>query len=169
MPVYAKGDLIFYGNTGVYRVEDIGPIRHIRGYDPEKDYYKLTSVRRGETTYVPVDTGVFMRPIVQRLEAEALLEEAGELEENVCDSRDPRVLREHYQGVLATHSCRELFRLIRSVDAKSRRAVQQGKRLGKTDQDYKKRAEQLLAEELSASLELPLDQAQALLCQAVRC
>ena len=168
MPVYEKGDLIFYGNTGVYRVEEIAPIRHIRGYDPEKEYYKLTSVRRGETTYVPVDTGVFMRPIVSRCQAEELLAQAADLEAAVCASRDPRVLREHYQSILSAHNCRELLRLIKSVNVKSCQAVKQGRRLGKTDQDYKKRAEQLLGEELAVALDLPFDQAQAVLTQALR-
>lgn len=166
--MYEKGDLIFYGNAGVYRVEEIGPIRHIRGYDPEKNYYKLSSLCRGDVTYVPVDTGVFMRPVIGRREAEELLARASDLEENICDSRDPRVLREHYQKELEAHTCEELFRLIKSVDAKGRQAARAGKRLGKTDQEYKKRAEHLLSEELSAALELPLESIQLRLCQALR-
>lgn len=166
--MYEKDDLIFYGSTGVYRVEDIGPIRHIRGYDPEKNYYKLSSLRRGEVTYVPVDTGVYMRPVIDRGAAEDLLERAAELEERVCDSRDPRVLREHYRKELESHSCEELFRLIKSVNAKGRQAAKQGKRLGKTDQEYKKRAEHLLGEELSVALEIPLESVQDVLAQALR-
>lgn len=166
--MYEIGDLIFYGNTGVYRVEDIGPLRHIRGYDPEKDYYRFSSARKGEVTYVPVDTGVYMRPVISREEAEKLLERVPELEERVCDSRDPRVLREHYQKELEVHSCEELFRLIKSVNAKGRQAAKLGKRLGKTDQEYKKRAEQLLREELSAALDLPMDSVQTVLAQALK-
>lgn len=166
--MYEKGELIYYGNTGVYRVEGIGPLRHIRGCAPGKDYYKLTPLRRTETTYVPVDTDVFMRPVLTRREAEELLKQAPGLTENVCESRDPRVLREHYQQALNTHCGQELFRLIKSVNAKGRRAAMQGKRLGKTDEEFKKRAEALLSEELSAALDLPYDNAQALLAQAVR-
>lgn len=166
--MYEKGEMIYYGNTGVYCVEDIGPISHIRGYDPKKEYYKLSSVRRGEVTYVPVDTGVFMRPVLTKREAEDLLEQVCTLSEDICESRDPRILREHYQKVLDTHCSAELFRLIKSVNAKGRQAASAGKRLGKTDQEYKKRAENLLSEELSVALELPLDSAQTLMTQALR-
>ena len=166
--MYEVGQLIFYGNNGVYRVESIGPISHIRGYDPEKNYFKLSSIRRGEVTYVPVDTGVFIRPIIGRSEAEELLERAAALEEQVCDSQDPRVLREHYRNILESHSCEELFRLIKSVNAKGRQAAKAGKRLGKTDQEYKKRAEHLLMEELSAALDLPPEGAQTALIRALR-
>lgn len=166
--MYEKGEMICYGNTGVYCVEDIGPIRHIRGSDPKKDYYKLSSVRRGEITYVPVNTHVFMRPVLTKQEAEDLLEQACTLSEDVCESRDPRVLREHYQKALDTHCGAELFRLIKSVNAKGRQAAAAGKRLGKTDQEYKKRAEALLSEELSVALDLSMDHAETLMMQAIR-
>lgn len=166
--MYEIGQLICYGNTGVYRVEDIGPISHIKGYDPEKSYYKLSSMRRGEVTYVPVDTGVFMRPVIGRGEAEKLLERVAGLEEQVCDSRDPRALREHYKTILDSHNCQELLRLIKSVNAKGRNEGKLGKRLGKTDQEYKKRAEHLLAEELAAALELPLDNARSVLDRVLK-
>jgi CarD family transcriptional regulator len=165
--MYEKGELIYYGNTGVYRVEDIGPLNHIRGCDPEKKYYKLSSIRRGEVTYVPVDTGLFMRPVLTQREAETLLEQVNELAERRCDSREPRVLRAHYQEMLDAHCSAELFRLIKSVNAKGRRLAAQGKRLGKTDQEYKKRAEALLGEELAVALEVPLDSAQRLVSQAL--
>lgn len=155
--MFEKGVLIVYGTSGVYRVEEVGPIHHIRGCDPSKKYYKLSSARRGELIYVPVDTGVFMRPVISREQAEALLGHMGELGEDICESRDPRVLREHYQKIMEAHSCEELCRLIKSVNSKGRRAAAMGKRLGKTDQEYKKRAETLLGEELSAAMELPYD------------
>lgn len=166
--MYRKGDVIFYGNSGVYRIEEIGPIRHIRGYDPNRTYYKLSSVRRGETAYVPVDAGLSMRPVLTRPEAEKLLADAAELPVNVCGSRDPRVLREHYQSILDQHSPVELLRLIRSVSEKSRESVRMGKRLGKTDQDYKKRAETLLCEEISAAMDVDYTEAQELLGRSVR-
>jgi CarD family transcriptional regulator len=148
-------------------VEDIGPIEHIRGYDPDQKYYKLTSVRRGEVTYVPVATGLFMRPVLTQGEAETLLEQAPDIAERCCDSRQPRVLRAYYQEMLDAHCGVELFRLIKSVNAKGRRLTAQGKQLGKTDQDYKKRAEHLLGEELAVALSVPLDRAQRLVNQAV--
>ncbi len=161
------GDLLVYGSNGVYRVEDIAPIRHIRGYDPDKTYYKLTSIRRGECVYVPVDGKVFMRPVLACDEAEHLLAALDGIPAKVCQSRDPRVLREHYQQIIATHRCEELLGLIKSVNAKGRQCAQQGKRLGKTDQDFKKRAETLLCEELAAAMDLPFDEAQAALSSAI--
>lgn len=166
--MFKRGSYIFYGNTGVCRVTEIGPIGHIRGYDPDRVYYKLESVHMGGVIYVPVDTKAAMRPVLSRSAAEQLLAAAAELEVDVCSSRDPRVLREHYQRVLAAHSPLELLRLVKSVNRKGRLAIQSGKRLGKTDQDFKKRAETMLCEELSVAMELEYAQAQELLGQCLR-
>lgn len=166
--MYAIGQLVCYGSNGVYRVEDIGPISHIRGYDPRQDYYKFSSLQRGEVTYVPVNSGVFMRPVISREEAERLLESAPALEAQAYASRDPRALREHYKEIMDAHSCEALVGLIKSINAKERQAAGQGKRVGKTDQEYKKRAQQLLAEELGAVLEVPVERAQEMLTQALR-
>lgn len=166
--MYEPGRMVLYGNNGVYRVDEVGPIRHIRGYDPNKQYYKLSSLYRGETTYVPVDTGVFMRPVIERQEAEDLLSRMDSISGEVCTGRDPRVLREHYLEVLGTHDCEALVGLIQSVNAKGRCAAKAGKRLGKTDQEFKKRAETLLCEELAAALELPMDDARTALSLAIK-
>lgn len=165
--MYEKGDMIFYGSTGVYRVEGVGPVKHIRDCDPDRSYYQLTSLHGRETTYVPVDVRTHMRPVMSRQEAETLLDKVGGLQGQPCAARDTRALREHYQALLSTHECLDLASLIKAVDAKGKRAAREGKHLGKIDQEYKKRAERLLCEELSVSLELPYEQAQSVLSKAM--
>jgi CarD family transcriptional regulator len=165
--MYQPGQLIFYGNSGVYRVEGVEPIRHIRGYDPEKLYYKLSSFHRGDLVYVPLDAPVFMRALMGREEAEALLENGENMGGTPCPSSDPKILREHYQQMFAAHDHRTLVGLIQEVNTKERQAIQAGRRLGKTDQEYKKKAEGLLCEELSAVLDLSLEEAKARLHQTL--
>ena len=62
--MFSVGDLIVYSETGVCRVEQIGP----PPFDPKakREYYTLSPMNCRETIYVPVDTQVFMRPILSR-------------------------------------------------------------------------------------------------------
>lgn len=166
--MYEVGDLVVYGSSGVYRVDEVGPIRHIRGYNPEQNYYKLVSSRHKDQIYVPVDGKVFLRPVMNADQAEELMDHADGLPDEICRSREPRVLREYYQQMLDAHNAAALVRLIRSVNAKGRNAASQGRRLGKVDLDYKKRAESLLGEELSAAMDISFEDAQAMLSQRVR-
>lgn len=62
-----------YSETGVCRVEQIGPPPP---FDPKakREYYTLSPMNCRETIYVPVDTQVFMRPILSREAAEELID-----------------------------------------------------------------------------------------------
>jgi CarD family transcriptional regulator len=166
--MYEPGQLILYGNSGVYRVDARSPLRHIEGCDPEKPYYQLSSFHRRDLVYVPVDSAVFMRPLIGRKAAEALLKKAGTISGEVCMSNDPKTVRKHYHQVLETHDCEKLIGLIQSVNAKERQAAKAGKHVGKTDQEYKKRAEELVCEELSAVLDLSIEDTQALLKRSLK-
>jgi CarD family transcriptional regulator len=165
---FQPGELVVYGFSGVYRVEAQGPIGHIKGCDPQKTYYTLTSFHRRDTVYIPVDSPAYMRPLMDREAAQDLLDRAGSILGETCLSNNLSAIREHYHRILATHDCERLIGLIQAVNAKERQFAKAGKHVGKTDQDYKKKAESLVCEELSAALELPLEETQTLFKHALR-
>ena len=76
--MFSVGDLIVYSETGVCRVEQIGP----PPFDPKakREYYTLSPMNCRETIYVPVDTQVFMRPILSREAAEELIDRLPEIQ-----------------------------------------------------------------------------------------
>ncbi|MCI2106388.1 MAG: CarD family transcriptional regulator [Intestinimonas sp.] len=155
--MFQKGDLIIYGNTGVCRVEEVGPPKNIGGADRDRLYYTLSPVYGTGNIYIPVDTSVFMRPVISREEADRLIDRIPLIQEDICDSSNQRTLNEHYQAVLQTHTCEDLLQLIKTVYAKNRNYIHRGKKPGQTDQKYKKRAEDLLYGELSVALDIPLE------------
>ena len=166
--MFEKGACIVYGNTGVCRVEEIGPLSNIRGSHPGKIYYKLSPIRTGGTIYIPVDSDMFMRPVMTREEADALIWRMPKICERVCSSRDQRVLNEHYKASLRTHSCEELVRLIKSVYVKNRRLIKNGKKAGRTDLEYRKKAEMLLYEELGVALGIPFEEVKEYIVEQVK-
>ena len=68
--MFSVGSLIVYSGTGVCRVESVGP----PPFDPrcKTEYYTLTPLRGSGTIYVPVNSKVFMRPILSRQAAQEL-------------------------------------------------------------------------------------------------
>ena len=153
--MFAVGDFIVYSGTGVCRVEQIGS----PPFDPKtkREYYTLSSRNSRETIYVPVDTQVFMRPILSREEAEELIDRLPEIQQAHVDNRDYRALAQQYRGFLETHRCEDLVQLIKMVYTKNQQKNQSGKKPSKVDQDYQKRAEALLHGELAAALGIPVD------------
>ena len=157
MHVFAEGEWIVYDSTGVCQVSSIGPLTENPAADRNKTYYTLLPIRGRGTIYIPVDSSVFMRPVISRQQAEALLKKVPELDAPVCITRDLKRLRDYYGNFFKTHTCEDLVRLIRSVREKNRKLEARGGHPRKIDQDYQKRAEELLYTELSTALHQPYD------------
>ncbi len=153
--MYNVGDYIIYGSSGVCRVESVGEpeIKALRKNG--KKYYKLCPVGSTETIYIPVDTEVFMRPIIDRGEAEALIDEIPDIDGKACYTSSPRIRSDFYQGYMDTHECEDLVKLIKSIYAKSRHEEKNGKAQSSIDKRYMQRAEKTLYSELSLALDIP--------------
>ena len=154
---FAVGAWVVYGATGVCQVAAVGQLPDLPTAEPGRIYYTLTPVHSREIIYIPADSTIFMRPVISREAAEALLKKIPELDAPVCITRDLRLLRAFYQKFLSTHTCEDLVRLIRSVREKERKLAARGGHTRKIDQDYQRRAEELLCAELSAALCRPYD------------
>ena len=71
--MYQKGEYIIYGNTGVCRVEDVAVPDNIPIKEKGALYYKLSPVYGVGSIYIPVDTEVFMRPVLTKAQANELI------------------------------------------------------------------------------------------------
>lgn len=154
--MYQIGDLIIYGSEGVCRVQEIGS-PDIPAINPERTYYTLSPVYREGVIYIPVDTAVFMRPVITKNEAQRLVADMPGIAETACEEKNLRFLAEHYDKFIQSHSCVDLVQLIKTLYQKKQRAEKQGKKPGAVDERYMKRAEELLYGELAAVLDIPKD------------
>ena len=84
--MYGIGDLIVYAGEGVCRVEGIG-VPPMTGVNKQRQYYTLKPLYREGMVYAPVDTGVFMRPVISRDDADALIDRIPpELDSDLLDA-----------------------------------------------------------------------------------
>lgn len=156
--MFEKGSLMIYDTTGVCRVEDVGRPEGVPVSDKTKIYYKLAPVFGSGVIYIPVDTKVFMRPVITKNEAEDLIRRIPEIRESEFETKNQKTLENYYKESLRSHACEDLVQLIKTVHLKKRNLERNGRKAGKTDQQYMKRAQALLHEELSVALEIPVDQ-----------
>ena len=66
--MFEPGSLIVYGNSGICRVEGVSMKQQLSG-GGQAMYYTLTPLFGSGTVYTPVDTKVFMRPVITGEEA----------------------------------------------------------------------------------------------------
>lgn len=164
--MYQIGDLIVYGSTGVCRVEAVETPRHRPG-EEERQYYLLRPLYQDGTIRIPVDTKVFMRPVISREEAEKLIDAIPGMNAEVYHERNFTQLAAHYQEALGSHECSDLIELVMSIYAKKQDAEIKKRKFGQVDARFMKRAESLLYGEFSVALGIPFDDVQGYIASRV--
>lgn len=149
--MYRIGERIIYGPVGVCEIEAIGPL-DIQGAKKEKEYYTLQPLYQNGKIFAPVDTTVYTRPVLTKDEVLALIDRIPEIEGEIYENRNPRLLNEHYQIYLKSGECVDLLRLVREIYAKGERVAEAGRRLSQVDENCMKRGEELLHNEFACAL-----------------
>ena len=111
----------------------------------------------GGTIRIPVDSKVFMRPVISRQESEALIDAIPGMHAEACHERNFTQLAARYQQALGSHSCADLIELVMSIYAKKQYAESRKRRFGLVDARLMTRAETLLYGELSVALGIPFE------------
>ena len=145
--MFAPGELIYCGRRGVCRVENIEEIEGRPYYHLEPLYYTCT-------IHTPVDGKVFMRPVMTKAEAEALVDLIPNVEAPPVQSKAIRELVGRYQAKINTHEAAELLAMLMSIHAKKRQLSAEKKKLGAIDERFMKEGEALLFGELAAALNI---------------
>ncbi|MEN6389037.1 MAG: CarD family transcriptional regulator [Syntrophomonas sp.] len=152
--MYQIGDVIMYRMEGVCRVDAIG-VPDSTSNDSDRLYYTLSPNNRDGLIYIPVDTDIFMRPVITYEEAQHLIKQIPHIRTNTINEN--RNLKDYYEALLKTHECADLIQLIKSIYAKRQSAVKNGKSLGKIDERFLQLAEELLYGEFAIVLGIPKD------------
>lgn len=147
---FAIGDLIIYGETGVCCVADIVEKEFPDG---NKRCYKLQPLYQSCMIFTPADNeAVFMRPIITREEADALISNVCNVTPAVFTAVSTRELSDKYDAVIKLHDCNKLVAMTKAIYEKRARLIALKKKLSAVDERYMKRAEDLLFGELAAAL-----------------
>lgn len=155
--MFEIGEYIVYGGEGVCQVEAIGPLEK-PGTAMGKLYYTLAPLYRDGKIYIPVDTSVFMRPVLSRKSAEELVRSIPDICGEAYEERSVRAVNEYYQNLLHSHSCTDMVQLIKTAYQKQEERHAHGGKPSQIDERYMKRAEDLLYGELAVSLGISKDQ-----------
>ncbi|MGD9567910.1 MAG: CarD family transcriptional regulator [Sedimentibacter sp.] len=155
--MFKINELVVYGNEGVCKIDDIRNI-DIAGIDTNKLYYVLNPIYSpGKIVYAPIDTKVFMRTVITSETAQNLIDQIPNIDFEEYNNTNLRELNDFYKSLISSHNCKDLFKLIGIVYTKEKNATKNKKKLGQTDKNYMRVAEELLHGEFAAALGIPKD------------
>ncbi len=147
------GEKIIYGENGVCTVEKIAPLE-MGGASKEKLYYYLTPLVGSGTYFTPVDTNAFMRPIISREEAEALIDAMPGIPPAICNDNRFNHVDAFYRDLFKLHSNEALVSVIKGLNCRMAEKKTRSTRAEAT----MKRAKDILHGELSVALGIEFGQ-----------
>ncbi len=150
------GEKIIYGENGVCTVEKIAPL-DMNGAPKEKLYYYLSPLVGSGTYFAPVDTNAFMRPIISREEAEALIDSMPEIPPAICNDSRFNHVDAFYRELFKLHSNEALVSVIKGLRCRMAEKKTRSTRAEAT----MKRAKDILHGELSVALDIDFAQVES--------
>lgn len=156
--MFAVGDYVVHGNSGVCKVEDIQTMDGVgKG---TRTYYTLVPVYvSGSRLFVPTDsTKVVTRSVMTKKEAEDLLKEWDEIDTLWVENDKKR--EEVYKEALRSCDSRQWVRLIKTSYQRSQERMKEGKKATTSDERYLHMAEDNLFGELAIPLQMTRGEAE---------
>ncbi len=151
--MFSIGDKIIYGEHGVCTVEKIAPLE-MSGVDKNALYYHLSPLIGSGIFYTPVDSCAFMRPVMDKSEAEALIDAMPGIEPAICNDSRFNHVDAFYKELFRSHSCEALVSIVKGLNS---RLVERKTKSSRAEATMK-RAKDILHGELSVALGIGLDE-----------
>lgn len=150
-------DFVIYGNNGVCKVKEIGPV-DISGIPKTRLYYTLVPVySKGSEIHTPVDNNkVTLRAVIEREEAKELIADMGNIE--ILWFAEDKKRENVFRDVIRTCDCREWIKVIKTTYLNKQSRIAEGKRVTASDEKYLHIAEDYLYGELAVALNVKKDQ-----------
>lgn len=164
--MFKKDELIMCGGHGVCRVVNVtgNPIDRL---DKVRKYYVLEPVfEKGSTVYTPVDNDkVIMRRIMNKQEAEELVGRITSIDTVWIQEEKSR--EQLYKEAIRTYDCHSLVQIIKTLHLRKQSRLQEGKKVLSSDEQYLRKAEELLYSEMSLALSIPKEEVETYIKEAV--
>ena len=163
--MFQKGEYVYHESSGICKIDDICAAP-LAGMPADRTYYVMRPIGdRNSVNYVPVDSrGVFVRPLLNRTAATALLRQIASLDE-ICEP-NAKLLRLKYIEAMKTHQPIEWARVIKTVHGRIRAQNGKAVRVSESERNFSENAKKNLFTELSLVLEEDLE---AIECAVLKC
>ena len=155
--MFEKDQLIMCGGHGVCRVVSITD-NPVDRRDKVRKYYVLEPLfEKASTIYTPVDNDkVMMRMVMTKEEAEELTKRVTEIDTVWIQEEKNR--EQMYKEAIRTYDCRSLVQVIKTLYMRKQNRIQEGKKVLSSDEQYLRKAEELLYSEMSVALSIPREE-----------
>lgn len=153
--MFRVGQQVIYGGNGVCRIEDIVLRENALSGDVVQVY--VIRLSSGLTSYIPVDSNVFMRALISAEEVRTVIGEFASLAARTFVGTNSKALADQYRAIIARHDVREMLCLYKSLQQKIENARAAGKKPGAMDERFAAAALEQVVKEFAIVLDCPTE------------
>lgn len=164
--MFKVGEYVVFATNGVCKVEAVGKLE-MNGMSEEKLYYTLAPIHASKTKiFTPIDNDkVIMRRVLSRKAVLELIDDVENIE--IISIEDDKAREEAYKEAIKKCDCRELIKIIKTLNLRKEARLLEGKKVINSDERYLKIAEENLYEELALPLEIDRDEMSTFIIERV--
>ncbi len=162
--MFQCGDLIVYGNNGVCEVTSVAPLADSTD---GRIYYALRNMVSNGVAYVPVDSGVFMRPVMSKTEAKNLIKEIPNIKTNEFSNVGIRDAARIYRETLQSYDSLKVISLIKHIVENGEIKRRLGKKLTSTEERFLEQARRIIETEIAVALNINVEEAAEVILKSI--
>lgn len=159
--MFQQGQQVIYGGNGVCRIEEI--VLRENAVSGESGHVYVIRLSSGLTSYIPVESNVFMRALITPDEAKKVIADFSDIVPRTFPGTNSKALADQYRAIIARHEPREMLCLYKSLRNKIEQACLTGKKPGLMDERFASTVLEQVTQELSIVLDCTADEVLALL------
>lgn len=148
--MFEQGQQIIYAGNGICTIQDI--ITRPNAVSGEEQQVYVIQLASGLTSYVPVNSSIFMRALITPQHARQTIADFPTIPLRTFSSTNSKALADQYRAIIARHDPHEMLGLYKSLRNKAEQAIQAGKKPGSMDERFAESALDQVAEELAVVL-----------------
>ena len=164
--MFKKGEYVVCGNNGICKVTDVTTL-NMAGTPKDRLYYIMKPVyAESSTVYIPVDNHkVAIRAALTKEQTKKLIDKIPSLELLWIENDKQR--EQTYKECLKENSCEDYVRIIKTLYLRKQERLAKGQKIINLDEQYLKKAEDLLYGELAVALGIEKGAVQAYITEEI--
>lgn len=164
--MFQVGDCVVSASGGICKIVDIVKM-DISGTRNEKDCFLLVPIQdENMKLYIPVDVAPQrIRKVMERKEAEELIEEMSSVDELVVENE--RFREKDYKDAVYSGQPQRIVSVIKNIYARRQERLAQGKKTTVVDDRYFKTAVHILHSELAYAMECKEDEVENIIIKRI--